>query len=203
MTRIKLCGLSRIDDIEAVNRILPDYIGFVFAKKSKRYVSKEKAAELKRRLDERIRAVGVFVNEDYMTVAEYLSEGVIDIAQLHGNEDDDYIDMLRRFSGKPVIKAFRISGKDDLISATESTADYILLDSGAGDGITFDWSILRDMKRPFFLAGGLDTENVKDAVEMLSPFAVDVSSGIETEGVKDPEKMKAFTDIVRSVTHNG
>ncbi|MBQ1548022.1 MAG: phosphoribosylanthranilate isomerase [Lachnospiraceae bacterium] len=203
MTRIKLCGLSRIDDIEAVNRILPDYIGFVFAKKSKRYVSKEKAAELKRRLDERIRAVGVFVNEDYMTVAEYLSEGLIDIAQLHGNEDDDYIDMLRRFSGKPVIKAFRISGKDDLLTATESTADYILLDAGTGDGIAFDWSILRDMKRPFFLAGGLDTENVKDAVEMLSPFAVDVSSGIETEGVKDPEKMKAFTDIVRSVTHNG
>jgi len=138
-----------------------------------------------------------------MTVAEYLSEGLIDIAQLHGNEDDDYIDMLRRFSGKPVIKAFRISGKDDLLTATESAADYILLDAGAGDGITFDWSILRDMKRPFFLAGGLDTENVKDAVEMLSPFAVDVSSGIETEEVKDPEKMKAFTDIVRSVTHNG
>jgi len=203
MTRIKLCGISRTEDIEAVNRIFPDYIGFVFAGKSKRYVSKEKAAELKRRLDKRIRAVGVFVNEDYMTVAEYLSEGLIDIAQLHGNEDDDYIDMLRRFSGKPVIKAFRISGKDDLLTATESAADYILLDAGAGDGITFDWSILRDMKRPFFLAGGLDTENVKDAVEMLSPFAVDVSSGIETEEVKDPEKMKAFTDIVRSVTHNG
>ncbi len=203
MTRIKLCGLTRDEDIDAVNSILPDYIGFVFFAKSSRYIDKEQAVRLKQKLDGRVKAVGVFVDEKVEAVADLLSEGVIDMAQLHGNEDDRYINELRGLTGKPVIKAFRIKGKDDIRRAELSVADHILLDAGTGDGKTFDWQWLKDIKRPFFLAGGLDTGNVYDAVKNIRPFAVDTSSGIESDGVKDPEKMKAFTDIVRSVTDNG
>ena len=203
MIKVKLCGLTRDEDIAAVNSILPDYIGFVFFEKSKRFVSREQAKKLKEKLDAGIKAVGVFVDEEPEKVAELLSEGIIDIAQLHGNEDDDYISRLKALTDRPLIKAFRIRKEEDVSNAIRSTAELILLDAGAGDGKSFDWSWLKDIERPFFLAGGLDTENVYDAVSRIRPFAVDTSSGIESEGLKDPDKMKAFTDIVRSVTDNG
>ena len=197
MTRIKMCGLRRPEDIEAVNRLAPEYIGFVFVPASRRYVSPEEAAALRQALRPGIRTVCVFVNEEPETVSRLLQEGIIDIAQLHGDEDRDYITRLKALTGKPVIRAFRVKGEADLRAAEVSTADMILLDAGAGDGKTFDWSLLASVFRPYFLAGGLTPENAAEAVERFRPFAVDVSSGIETDGFKDFEKMRAFVRAVR------
>ena len=197
MTKIKLCGLSRSCDIETVNLLMPDYIGFVFAEKSRRFVTAEQAALLKRELRPEIPAVGVFVNEKPETVAKLLNEGVIDLAQLHGNEDETYIRRLRALTERPLIQAFRIRTEEDLRRAEESSAEEILLDAGAGTGTVFDWSLLDHAERRYFLAGGLGPENVRDAVRRLRPYGVDVSSGIETEFRKDPEKMAAFVAAVR------
>lgn len=198
MTKIKLCGLSRICDIQAVNVLKPDYIGFVFAKKSKRAVIKEQAAALKELLDPAIQAVGVFVKEPIERVAELLNHGIIDIAQLHGSEDEEYIRMLRTLSERPIIQAFRIDTEQDVQKAQNSSADFILLDSGeGGTGTAFDWNLLKNIQRPYFLAGGLTPLNVAKAIENTAPYAVDVSSGIETNGMKDREKMAAFVSAVR------
>ena len=197
MTKIKLCGLTRLCDIETANSLKPDYIGFVFAKKSRRFVPPEQAEELKRQLSPEIRAVGVFVDEDPETVAGLLNRGIIDLAQLHGSEDEAYVKRLRSMTGRPLLQAFRIKGEEDLLRAEGSNADGILLDAGAGDGTVFDWQLLRGWKRPYFLAGGLEPGNVREAVRMLHPWGVDVSSGIETDGRKDPEKMEAFVTAVR------
>jgi phosphoribosylanthranilate isomerase len=199
MTRIKLCGLSRPADIKIVNSLCPEYIGFVFYEKSSRYVPPEKAVELKNLLSDRIKAVGVFVDEPLEKVVDLLDKGIIDIALLHGKEDDEYIKRLRELSKRPVIKAFPIKSKEDIKKAEGSLADFILLDSGQGSGEAFDWELLRDIKRDYFLAGGLDPYNVKDALRILHPYAVDVSSGIETDGAKDPVKMNEFVNIVRSM----
>ncbi len=198
MTKIKLCGLCRLCDIETANKLKPEYIGFVFAPKSKRYVSAVKAAKLKQILSLDIKAVGVFVDENVNTVADLLNQHIIDIAQLHGNEDKNYIKTLRMLTNKPVIKAFQIISEQDIISAENSTADFILLDSGVGTGETFNWSLLKNIRRPYFLAGGLTIENASEAVKKLNPFAVDVSSGIETNGIKDKTKMAAFVAAVRN-----
>ena len=190
--KIKLCGLTRVEDIAAVNRLLPDYIGFVFAKKSRRYVSPERAAELKALLDPRITAVGVFVNETPENIANLLESGVIDAAQLHGDEDEEYISSLRKLTDKTLIKAFKVNSVQDVIKAESSSADLVLLDSGAGTGSVFDWELIRTVKRRYFLAGGLDSRNVGEAIETLRPWAVDVSSGVETGGIKDEKKMADF-----------
>ena len=197
MTRVKMCGLRRAEDIEAANRLMPEYIGFVFAPASRRFISLEEAAALRQALSPGIRAVGVFVDEDAETVARLLDSGVIDIAQLHGNEDEAYIARLKARTGKPVIRAFRVKNAEDLRAAEASPADMILLDAGAGDGKTFDWSMLSSVSRPYFLAGGLTPENTAEAVKRYHPFAVDVSSGIETDGFKDCNKMRAFMRAVR------
>lgn len=197
MTKIKLCGITRLCDIEVANELKPEYIGFVFAKKSKRYVAPEVAEQLKRKLSNKIQAVGVFVDESVQQVAKLLREHVIDLAQLHGSEDDDYIRMLRELTNQPIIKAFRINEESDLDAIEACSADYVLLDSGAGCGEIFEWSLIKNIKRPFFLAGGLHTDNVKTAVQEIHPFAVDVSSGIETNGFKDEEKIRAFVTAVR------
>ena len=197
MTKIKFCGLTGDCDIDAANELRPEYVGFVFAPKSKRYVTPERAAELKCRLAAEIEAVGVFVNDNLYHVAELLNRGVIDIAQLHGSEDEEYIGQLRQLTGKPVIRAFRIKTAEDIAEAEKCTADHVLLDSGAGTGEVFDWKLIKNMKRPYFLAGGLSPDNVENAVEQLTPYAVDVSSGIETDGVKDKVKMAAFAAAVR------
>ena len=196
-TKIKLCGLSRVEDIEAANRLKPDYIGFVFFKGSRRQVTDRQAAELRLKLSPMILKVGVFVREDPEHVAKLLGEGIIDLAQLHGGEDADYIRTLRSMTDSPIIQAFRIDGIGDLRAAEESGADYILLDSGRGSGATFEWDLLRGFDRPYFLAGGLSPANVTAALRTLAPFAVDVSSGIETGGVKDAEKMEEFVRLVR------
>ena len=203
MTKIKLCGLTRPEDIECANSLKPDFIGFVFYKKSSRYVDFEKAAELKKLLSPEIKAVGVFIDEDIRDVAYLLGEGIIDIAQLHGSEDEGYISRLRSLTGKPVIKAFRIKGSEDAALVNASGADYVLLDSGAGDGKLLDRNLIKDIKRPYFLAGGLDHENVKEAIDEINPFAVDVSSGIETDKKKDPDKMIKFVKTVREEFKKG
>lgn len=197
MTKIKLCGLRRQEDIQAANELLPEYIGFVFAPKSRRYVSPEQAAALRKLLRPGITAVGVFVNETPETVAELLNQGIIDMAQLHGSEDEAYIQRLRSLTQKPLIRAFRVKTKQDIVEAKASTADYVLLDSGAGTGTVFDWTLLQSVRRPYFLAGGLDPNNASEAVGRFRPYAVDVSSGIETNGVKDPIKMAEFVSAVR------
>ena len=199
-TKIKLCGLSRQCDIEAANQLLPEYIGFVFAKKSIRYVSPEKAAALRKRLAQQILAVGVFVNETPENAAALLAAGVIDMAQLHGSEDEAYIERLRTLTDKPIIKAFSVKEEQDIRRAAECSADLVLLDAGSGGtGTAFDWDLLNGMERPYFLAGGLDASTVGEAVRRWKPYAVDVSSGIETDGHKDVEKMKAFVQRARSV----
>lgn len=204
MTKIKLCGLSRPCDIQAANVLLPEYIGFVFAPGSRRYVTPEQAAGLRRLLDPRITAVGVFVREAPETVAELLNRGVIDMAQLHGGEEEKDLAALRALTGRPLIQAFRIDTEADILAARRSTADYVLLDSGSGGtGTSFDWGLLAGMDRPYFLAGGLGADNVAAAVAALKPYAVDVSSGIETEGKKDPAKMTEFVRAVRSVNGKG
>lgn len=196
--KIKLCGLTRPCDIEAVNELRPDYIGFVFAKKSRRYVSPDKAAELKAMLAPGIQAVGVFVNEDPEQIAALLNAGTIDIAQLHGQEGEAEIRKLQDLTDHPLIQAFRIDTEQDVERANASMADYVLLDSGAGGtGTIFDWDLLQAIRRPYFLAGGLDTENLGTVKAKLDPYGVDVSSGIETDGYKDKEKMTAFVAAVR------
>ncbi len=197
MTRVKLCGLTREEDIRTANALLPDCIGFVFARKSRRFVPPERAAELKALLDRRIQAVGVFVDEPPEEVARLLNAGVIDLAQLHGHEDEAYLARLRTLTDRPLLQAFRIRSGEDVARSAQSSADRLLLDAGAGEGTAFDWSLLRGYPRPYFLAGGLDPENVVRAVALLRPFGVDVSSGIETDGRKDPIKMAAFVNAVR------
>ena len=197
MTKIKLCGLTRPCDIEYVNELLPEYIGFVFAPKSRRYISPEKAEVLREHLDDRITPVGVFVDEKIEVIADLIKRKIIDIVQLHGNESEQYIEDLRRVIDCPVIKAFRIESEADIVSANNSSADYILLDSGGGTGKVFDHLLLKDIARSYFLAGGLTPENVETAVKQLKSFAVDVSSSLETDGFKDKIKMTAFVNAVR------
>ena len=197
MTKIKLCGLTRPCDIEYVNELLPEYIGFVFAPKSRRYISPEKAEVLREHLDDRITPVGVFVDEKIEVIADLIKRKIIVIVQLHGNESEQYIEDLRRVIDCPVIKAFRIESEADIVSANNSSADYVLLDSGGGTGKVFDHSLLKDIARPYFLAGGLTPENVETAVKQLKSFAVDVSSSLETDGFKDKIKMTAFVNAVR------
>ena len=197
MTKIKLCGLTRPCDIEYVNELLPEYIGFVFAPKSRRYISPEKAEVLREHLDDRITPVGVFVDEKIEIIADLIKRKIIDIVQLHGNESEKYITGLRRVIDCPVIKAFRIESDAHIISANHSSADYVLLDSGGGTGKVFDHSLLKGITRPYFLAGGLTPENVGVAIKQLVPFAVDASSSLETDGFKDRNKMTAFVKAVR------
>ena len=196
MTRVKFCGMTDPSEIEAVNRLRPDYIGFVFVPWSKRFLEVSRARELKQGLHPSIKAVGVFVDASLEAVAKVAEEGIVDLVQLHGAEDGSYIDELRKFTSKPIIQAFRISSKSDVERARASKGDLILLDAGAGAGETFDWSLIGSVERPYLLAGGLDAGNAGVAVERLHPYGLDVSSGIETEGRKDEEKMAAFLAAV-------
>jgi len=196
MTKIKMCGLSRVCDIEYANEVLPEYIGFVFAEKSRRYVSSEKALGLRQKLDRNIIPVGVFVNAQPESIAELVKNKIIDVVQLHGTEDNQYIENLRKLVNVPIIQAFRIEKPEDVQKAQNSPADYVLLDSGGGSGKTFDHSLLKNINRSYFLAGGLTSENVRDIVNKFQPYAVDASSSLETNGFKDLNKMRAFADAL-------
>ena len=219
-TGIKICGMRRIEDIEAANACRPDFIGFILSPGFRRSVTPEAAELLARRLAPGILKVGVFVNESVEKVAA--AAGFLDLIQLHGSEDNAYIRDLRgRLAttndprgraattndprGRLLIQAFRIRSADDLKRAMESEADYLLLDNGTGTGEAFDWSLISDAEvlmcgeaaKPWILAGGLGPDNVAEAVRRFKPFAVDLSSGAETDGWKDPEKMARCVQAVR------
>lgn len=199
-TKIKICGLTRAQDIQAANALQLDYIGFVFAPKSKRFVAPEQAKQLRQQLAPGIQAVGVFVNAPPEQIAALLADGTIDIAQLHGQEDAAYIARLRSLTHTPIWQAFRIESTEDISRANASPADLVLLDHGAGGtGERFDWTLLHGMARPFVLAGGLTSQNAAEAIAQARPYAVDASSGCETNGVKDPAKMLAFVNAIRNV----
>lgn len=197
MVKVKFCGLKRPCDIAWANELHPDYAGFVFAGQ-KRRISDDQAAALRKELDPSIQTVGVFVDDSLEHMGKLVAAGTIQIVQLHGQEDDAMIDAVRQSLQVPVIKAFSIVSEDDIRQAQQSRADYILLDHGAGGtGNRFDWALLAHIDRPYFLAGGLNPDNAAQAAK-LHPFALDVSSGIETDGVKDKEKMKRFMAQVRA-----
>ncbi|MDD2351587.1 MAG: phosphoribosylanthranilate isomerase [Synergistaceae bacterium] len=197
-TKIKICGLMSERDINYANSLIPDFVGFVFVRGSRRYVSPDIAANLRMRLLTSVMTVGVFVNEKFENAINMTRQGVLDIVQLYGQEDDEYIISLKEITRKPVIKAFNVESIKDVDRAVDSPADFILLDNGTGGtGRTFDWTLVRNIERPFFLAGGLDPDNVEAAVSATNPYAVDVSSGVEKECVKDFEKMQNFINAVR------
>ena len=196
MVKIKICGIRRLEDIEIVNKYKPDYIGFVFAD-SKRKVSHELASQLKANLSPDIISVGVFVNESADEILKLYADGIIDIAQLHGGESEDYIKYLKDNTNDElkIIKAIEMSEDEDLSEYDNSQADYLLLDSGKGSGKTFDWRLIRkDLKKEFFLAGGINSNNIKNAIEEFNPFAIDLSSSLETDGYKDENKIKEIME---------
>jgi len=197
LVKIKICGLSRECDIDFANEAKLDYVGFVFAN-SRRKITKEQAYILKKKLNSDIKSVGVFVNEDINFILELLNENIIDIIQLHGHEDEKYMLELKRKTDNPIIKAITVDKKDFISNFSTTFADYLLLDSGSGGtGVKFDWNLLdKKIKKPFFLAGGIDAENVEQAIKLINPFAIDISSGVETNGYKDRYKI---LEIVRRV----
>lgn len=199
-TRIKLCGLFRTQDIDYANELLPDYVGFVLNfPKSHRSIDSGRAAQLKERLSPKIQAVGVFVDEQVTVCAALANRGILDLIQLHGKETSEYIRKLRTLTDAPIIKAVKVISARDIEQAQALGADYLLLDGGTGSGTAFDHSLMknRNIRQPFFLAGGLTADNVGAAIQACSPFAVDVSSALETNGCKDRNKMTAFVNAVR------
>ncbi|MGN0709623.1 MAG: phosphoribosylanthranilate isomerase [Anaerovoracaceae bacterium] len=204
VTKVKTCGLRTEKDIEYANMLKPDFAGFILAPDfPKRYVAPEDAALLREKLDPSIMAVGVFVDQPLDDVVKTADTAGLDMIQLHGSEDDEYIRKLQEASGKKVIKAFKIRSKEDIEKAVRSAADFILLDNGTGTGEKFDWSLLeserKNIKRPFFLAGGLSPDNVAEAIRRIRPYAVDTSSGIESDGHKNYILMKEFISETRSL----
>lgn len=201
-TKIKICGIFRPDDVDAVNEVLPDYIGFVFAK-SKRQVTPLQAAALKGSLNQSIKVVGVFVNASIEEIAELCREKVIDVVQLHGNEDAEYITYLKKRIACPTIKAVRVNNAEDILNAERLPADFLLLDtyhkeSLGGTGESFDWSIIPKLSKPYFLAGGLCAENLLSAAKQ-GAYCLDVSSGAETNGIKDSSKIRRLVQLIKGV----
>ena len=198
MINIKICGLSRLCDIDAANDAKPEYIGFVFAE-SRRKVTPQMALDMREKLDPAIIPVGVFVNEDPENIVSLAARGIIDVIQLHGSESAEYISRLKTLTDKPVVKAVAVLNEGDAQKWEETPADYLLLDGkGGGKGKPFNWDLIGNVEKPFFLAGGLCPENIGHALEKVKPFAVDVSSGVETDGFKNPSKIKEFIRMVRN-----
>lgn len=202
--KIKICGLTRPSDIQAVNLYHPDYIGFVFAR-TRRFVSDEQAAVLKGLLDPSIPAVGVFVNEPVSHVAELCERGIIDLIQLHGDETEEYVQRLRRRVEKPIIRALRVRSAQQIAQADTKGFDYLLLDAYnkntyGGTGECFQWSLIPPLSTPYFLAGGLDEHNLKAAAAASDAVCLDLSSGAETNDIKDADKIRRLVSIVRSIT---
>ena len=199
MTKIKICGLSRPEDIDYVNEAMPDFCGFIIGVPgSRRNVSPETVRALRKELNPVICPVGVFVDADPKDIVFLVRDGTLSMVQLHGREDEAYITALRREIAVPIIKAFSVRSMEDVQRAEHSAADHILLDHGSGGtGETFDWSLLTAASRPFLLAGGLTPENLRTAIRTLRPWAVDLSSGVETDGKKDRAKIAAAVRAVR------
>ena len=211
-TKIKICGLKRLEDAAIVNRLRPDYVGFVFAG-TKRKIAKETAAALRAAIRPEILSVGVFVNEPMENIAVMCREGILDLVQLHGDETEAYVAEVKRQTQKPVIRAVRVRSQDDVLANADSCADYLLFDTYrageyGGSGAAFAWNDLLAAKKryeengaafpAFFLAGGLNAGNAPNAIRTLHPYALDVSSGVETDGFKDEEKIKEFLKACRN-----
>lgn len=199
MTKIKICGLCRPCDVEYVNLAKPDWCGFIINfPKSHRSVTLDQVRELRKDLDSAITPVGVFVDQPVEAVAALLNDGTISVAQLHGHEDHAYIAALRDAApGCQVWKAFKVRTVSDLEAANTSPADVVILDNGYGSGESFDWSLADGVTRPYLLAGGLTPENIPDAIKQLSPYGLDISSGVETDKRKDPAKIQMAVAAAR------
>ncbi|MBE6997579.1 MAG: phosphoribosylanthranilate isomerase [Ruminococcaceae bacterium] len=198
MTKIKICGLNRPCDIDYVNEAGPDYAGFVLNfPQSHRSLTPAAAAALRKRLAPGIRAVGVFVDQPAEALAAAAEAVGLDVVQLHGHEDEAYIAELRRMTPLAIWKAFKIRAAADLDAAAQSSADEVLLDSGCGTGARFDWSLAEGFDRPFLLAGGLTPESIPAAIDAMHPALVDISSGVETDRVKDRDKIIAAVRAAR------
>ena len=213
MQKIKLCGMMKPCDIEYANRVKPDFVGFIFAN-TRRKISAAQAKQFREALDAEIPAVGVFVNEDISVITSLVQNGCIDLIQLHGEEDADYIRRLREVCDVPVIKAVKVQTVEQIRQAAALPVDYLLLDTYrkgvlGGTGEAFDWELLREAKaaagdtaegelfgKPYFLAGGLHAGNLWEAAA-LGSYGLDVSSGIETDGSKDFTKMVKVMELVR------
>jgi phosphoribosylanthranilate isomerase len=203
MTKIKICGLTRQKDIASVNRWLPDYIGFVFCQ-SRRQVTPQQAGLLRAGLHAPIKAVGVFVNEPLVSVVKLCNSGVIELVQLHGDEDEAYISKLKKQINCPVMKAVRVQNMEQIRQAENLPCDVLLLDTYqkaqyGGSGKTFDYAMIPSLHKPFFLAGGLKNSNITQAIERCKPYGVDISSGVETDGFKDENKTRQMIQTVRSL----
>lgn len=206
--KIKTCGLFREEDIDYANELKPDYVGFVFAE-SKRKVSVEKAYNLKNKLDKEIKAVGVFVNDNLDFISNLIKEKIIDIVQLHGNEDNDFLDNLKTETNAKIIKFIPVENTDSILKSVDIPADFILLDNlKGGVGKTFNWNYLKEafesnkkfveiFNKKYFLAGGLNKENIGEALK-FNPYCADLSGGLETNGIKDFEKMKYIINIAKN-----
>ncbi len=200
--KLKICGIKRREDAEFLNEFQPDFAGFVFAG-AKRKIDFETAKALREILNPEIKTVGVFVNEDICFIRKLADEHVIDFVQLHGDEDNDYIGKLREDCNLPIIKAQRIAGRDDI---RQYDSDYYLFDTKrtgeyGGTGESFDWSVLGDVEKPFFLAGGINLSNLDEALKVAAEknaFALDISSGVETDGQKDKLKIQETVRRVRN-----
>ena len=210
--KVKMCGISKVDTIPAVVEAKPDYMGLVFAP-SKRQVTVEQAKTLVEALHKQckeqndtvsIKMVGVFVNETLDNLVTIANEANLDVVQLHGDEDEAFIQSLKERTNVEVWKAIQIRSAADAAAWIDSSADMLLFDAyhkdeRGGTGDVFDWSCLDAFERPFMLAGGIDSTNVARAIRTVRPYGIDISSGIETNGVKDDEKITAFTKIVKSI----
>lgn len=216
MIKIKICGLKTLEDVEKVNRYLPEYVGFVFAD-TRRFVTDEQALAMRQALDRRIQAVGVFVDEPIGHVISLCDRGVINVVQLHGEESEDYIREIKQKTDTVVIKAAKVQSVEQISGRMSQEADYMLFDTYkkgtlGGTGERFPLEILEESLKklraenrtvkPYFLAGGLDCDNVAGVVRQMECYAVDVSTGVETDGVKDENKIRQFIEIVRSVEDN-
>lgn len=204
MVKVKICGLRRPEDIEAANAAKPDYVGFIFVPATKRYVKPDLAASFRRDLAADIQTVGVFVNAPIEEIVAICQAGTIDLVQLHGEEDQAYIAHLKGQVDQHIIKSVAVG--DELV-VDPNQADYLLFDSlspsRGGSGKIFDWQMVSAyQEKPFFLAGGLGVENIEEALKVVQPYAVDASSSLETDGVKDPVKMQEFVAKIREVTHD-
>lgn len=192
MTKVKICGLSTKEAVKTAVSAGADYIGFVFAP-SKRQVTLEQAAELAKLIPSHIQKVGVFVSPSQSELLEAIEKVGLDLVQVHGRVADDLFENLTCGS----IQAVQVDGNGHV---PNSQADYLLFDAPvAGSGQTFDWGLLdtKDLSQPFFIAGGLNVDNVEEAIQHFTPFAVDVSSGVETDGQKDHEKIRRFIERVK------
>jgi phosphoribosylanthranilate isomerase len=197
---IKICGLSRPGDIACANEVRPDFIGFVFAPRSRRCITPDRAATLRAALAPGIDAVGVFVDQPPDFIASLLASRTIDWAQLHGHESPDDIARLRTLApAARLIQAFSVRTPDDIARAAASPADLVLLDHGAGGtGAAFDWSLAANFPRPYLLAGGITPANAADAIRAARPWGLDASSSLETDGLKDPAKIRSFVSAIRA-----